>query len=138
MPVPSPQQIPFLNSFEGQEQTIQKEPNTKAKGDDSFQEIDKNLSSLSQLSESSLNEGKIGFNFILFSTFNFLNIFADSKVQPTNPEASPRPVTDSNNPLSNSMNKNDPFSSTSPDMHMRFSPNLPNLKMGNQPRYNLN
>lgn len=31
MPVPSPQQIQYLNTFEGQELTIQKQPNTSLK-----------------------------------------------------------------------------------------------------------
>ena len=31
MPVPSPQQIHYLNTFEGQELTIQKQPNTSLK-----------------------------------------------------------------------------------------------------------
>jgi len=31
MPVPSPQQIQYLNAFEGQELTIQKQPNTSLK-----------------------------------------------------------------------------------------------------------
>lgn len=31
MPVPSPQQIQYLNSFEGQELIIQKQPNTSLK-----------------------------------------------------------------------------------------------------------
>lgn len=31
MPVPSPQQIQYLNAFEGQELTIQKQPNTNVK-----------------------------------------------------------------------------------------------------------
>jgi hypothetical protein len=31
MPVPSPQQISYLNTFEGQELTIQKQPNTSLK-----------------------------------------------------------------------------------------------------------
>lgn len=31
MPVPSPQQITYINSFEGQELTIQKQPNTSLK-----------------------------------------------------------------------------------------------------------
>lgn len=31
MPVPSPQQISYLNTFEGQELTIQKQPNTNLK-----------------------------------------------------------------------------------------------------------
>lgn len=32
MPVPSPQQIQYMNAFEGQELTIQKQPNTGASG----------------------------------------------------------------------------------------------------------
>ena len=31
MPVPSPQQISYLNTFDGQELTIQKQPNTSLK-----------------------------------------------------------------------------------------------------------
>jgi hypothetical protein len=31
MPVPSPQQIQYLNTFDGQELTIQKQPNTSLK-----------------------------------------------------------------------------------------------------------
>lgn len=31
MPVPSPQQISYLNTFESQELTIQKQPNTNIK-----------------------------------------------------------------------------------------------------------
>lgn len=31
MPVPSPQQIQYLNNFEGQELTIQKQPNAGVK-----------------------------------------------------------------------------------------------------------
>lgn len=31
MPVPSPQQIQYLNAFEAQELTIQKQPNTNLK-----------------------------------------------------------------------------------------------------------
>ena len=34
MPVPSPQQIQYLNSFEGQELTIQKQPNTSLRESD--------------------------------------------------------------------------------------------------------
>lgn len=34
MPVPSPQQISYLNTFEGQELTIQKQPNTNISNKD--------------------------------------------------------------------------------------------------------
>jgi hypothetical protein len=34
MPVPSPQQISYLNTFEGQELTIQKQPNTNMSNKD--------------------------------------------------------------------------------------------------------
>lgn len=36
MPVPSPQQIQYLNAFEGQELTIQKQANTSLKDNNKY------------------------------------------------------------------------------------------------------
>lgn len=73
MPVPSPQQIQYLNAFEGQELTIQRQPNTSLRDNDliSPPDLDSNFSNEYSSSQFSLTSMENGPRFM--SSDNNLN-----------------------------------------------------------------